>query len=203
VTISKGSGWGRALGRPHDGPVVGTDAELREFVQRHRESGTKPIPTVGLAGGNLWTMMGGQSCVGRLHTDLAMVYAVDIGRIEIEGRTFWFLCHCVARSWDWRQSTVVLNTQYVGAYRFGVRAHPGDALLDVYCADLTFSDLPKVADRAKLGAHLPHPRISERRVSAWTETFSKRRPVWLDGERVGFTDRLDVSLEIDALTVVL
>lgn len=203
MTISKGSGWGVPLGHPHDGPVVSTDQELRQFVQKHRESGLDAIPTVGLTGGNLWTMMGGQSSVGRLHTDAAMAYPVDVGRVQIGDSTRWFLCHCVARSWDWRKSTVVLNTQYVGPYRFGVRAHPGDALLDVYRADLTYSDIPKVASRAKLGAHLPHPRISERRVLTWTETFAKARAVWLDGERVGSVNHLDVQLEIDALTVVV
>ena len=103
----------------------------------------------------------------------------------------------------WRRCFVAMNAQWLGGWNLGPRAHPNDGLLDTYEATLTLADLPKVRSRLPLGAHLPHPRIRERRVAALQVEFASPRRVWLDGERVARVRSLSVRVDPDAIMVVV
>jgi hypothetical protein len=203
VTIAKGTHWGMPGLLPPGAPMAANDAALRTIVEIARRSGGV-VPVVGLTGGTLWQTMGGPSAVGRLTTGSAMRYAVDVVRAEIDDDApRWFVSALVARNTSWTRTTVAMNGQFVGPYRFGVRAHPGDGLVDVYEARLSPPDVVKVAARAKRGAHLPHPGIRELRSAECRLDFTPPRRVWLDGEVVGRARTVRLSVEADALTVVV
>lgn len=203
MTIGKGTDWGVPGLLPLGSPSAATDHELRAIVQTVRQAGVE-MPIVGLTGGALWQTMGGPSVVGRLTTLSAVRYAVDVicARIDDDGPT-WFVSALIARNALWTHTTVAMNGQFVGPYRFGVRAHPDDGLVDVYEANLSIADVVKVASRAKLGAHLPHPGIRELRCADCRLTFDHRRSIKLDGDRVGRARVVALEVEPDALTVVI
>ena len=203
MTIGAGTGWGRPGALPPDAAIAADDHELRAIVESARSEG-RPVPVIGLTGGTIWRTIGGPSVVGRLHTSASLHYAVDVVRAHMDAkRTSWFVSALIARNAVWTHTTVAMNGQFSGRYRFGVRAHPGDGLVDVYESTLSLADVAKVASRAKLGAHLPHPGIRELRTAQARLTFDRARRVWLDGDRVGRARRIELTVEADALVVVV
>ena len=96
-----------------------------------------------------------------------------------------------------------MNAQWLGDWNLGPRAHPNDGRLDTYDARLRPSQLLAVRSRLRLGAHLPHPGIHERRAPAVQVTLERPLPVRVDGDDIGRARALSVRVEPDALTVVI
>ena len=202
MTIRKGEPWGAPGALPADGVVVRSDAEARAVLEEARRTG-RAYPVLGLLGGDLCRTLGGTGDEGRLRSPGAVTFPVDLGEALVDGRLHLFVAHLVARDRLWRHSFVAMNAQWLGQWNLGPRAHPGDAKLDTYESHLTLSDLPKVRARLHHGAHLPHPRITERRRPAVQVELAAPLAVSVDGTPVGRARRLSVRVEPDALTVVV
>jgi diacylglycerol kinase family enzyme len=123
--------------------------------------------------------------------------------IVADGRADVFVAHAVARNRWWTRVVAALNAQWIGPWNVGPRAHPDDALLDVYEARIPFGQLRMVRARLPTGSHLPHPGVRERRTRAATIVLDRPLGLWLDGEAVGPVTTLEVSVEADALRVVV
>lgn len=202
MTIRRGEDWGAADGPlPGGGVVVGSDAEARSVVEEARRAGEE-VPPIGLTGGDLWRTLG--SPVGRLHTEDAITFRVDLGEVIVDGRHLRFVAHLVARGpWARGRAWCAMNAAWLGDWNLAPRSHPNDGVLDVLEARLRPSELLAARRRARIGAHVPHPRISERRTAAVEHSFEQPTPLWLDGERVGDARHLAVRVEPDALTIVV
>ena len=202
MTIEKGKAWGAPGALPADGVVVRSDAEARAVLEEARRAG-RPYPALGLLGGDLCRTLGGPGDEGRLRSERAVTFPVDVGEALVDGVLHLFVAHLVAHDRLWRDVFVAMNAQWLGRWNLGPRAHPDDARLDTYRATLTLGDLPKVRARLHHGAHLPHPRIKERRAGAVQVDLERALPVEVDGVAVGRGRRLSVRVEPDALTVVV
>jgi hypothetical protein len=203
VTIEKGVDWGQRGPLPEDGVVCRDDREARHVVEAaHRRN--RPLPTIGLLGGDLCRTLGGQGNEARLHSDEAMTFPIDLGAVLVDGKLHWFVAHLVARrSWLRGRVVTAMNAQWLGAWDLGPRAHPNDGLLDVSDADLSLGDRLKARRRLPTGTHLPHPGITHRRVPAFQTELDPALDVYLDGEKLGPARNLSIRLEPDALTVVI
>src|SRR5438067_730599 len=195
MPISKGSPYGAPGRLPEGGVVCRSDVEARAALERARHE-RRPFPPLGLTGGDLARTLGGRGA-------LEVTFPVDVGEVLLDGRLHLFVAHLVARTPAWSTVFVAMNAQWRGMWNLGPRAHPNDGLLDVYEARLRVGDLAKVRARLHHGAHLPHPRIRERRVPAAQLELDRRLAVELDGERVGQASDLSVRLVPDALRVVV
>lgn len=203
MTIGPGSEWSHRGELPSGSPVFSTDRALSDLVQQVRAAG-EAMPIVGLTGGTLWDAVGGPTVVGRLHTVDSRQYPVDIVRAETDDQRLWFVGALLARTTTFRHGVAVLNTPWLGALRLGHRSHPGDALLDITEGNnLSIHDLRQIIPRAKRGAHMPHPKLAERRVASAAWMFPKPHRIVIDGRFVGKTRSLAVCVEPDALTVVV
>lgn len=187
---------------PDDGVVIASDAEARALVTKCRREG-RSVPTLGLIGGDLCRTLGGTGDAERLRSPEAMTFAVDLGAVLLQGRLHWFVAHLVARDRWWSDAFVAMNSAWLGHWNAGPKAHPGDGLLDCYDAQLSLVDRLKVRRRLPAGAHLPHPRITQRRTKATEHFFDHPRAVWLDGEPLPPVEALIVRTEPAALTVVV
>ncbi|MBV8296269.1 MAG: hypothetical protein JO085_05480 [Acidimicrobiia bacterium] len=200
MPISKGSSYGEPGTLPDDGVIVHSDGEARAAVERARREG-RPFPPLGLLGGDLCRTLGGAGDEARLRSPDAVRFPVDLGEALLDGRLHLFVAHLVARTRGWGHVVAAMNAQFVGPWVLGPRAHPNDGLLDVYQADLSWADRLKVRTRVRHAAHLPHPRVKERRTPAARIELGSPRAVYLDGERWGEARDISLRLEPDALSV--
>ncbi|HUF32369.1 MAG TPA: hypothetical protein VMN58_04075 [Acidimicrobiales bacterium] len=202
--IRKGEAWGE-VGRPlpPHGVVVRSDAEARAVVTDARRSG-RPVPPLGLLGGDLCRTLGGRGDEARLRSQSAATFPCDLGAAMLDGRLHWFVAHLVARGPWWRgRAFVAMNAAWIGGWNVGPRAHPGDGLLDAYDARVPLVEVLKVRARLPTGSHLPHPAITGTRRPATQVRLERPLTVRLDGEVVGRARDLSLRVEPDALTVVV
>ncbi|MEX2659687.1 MAG: hypothetical protein WD232_08315, partial [Acidimicrobiales bacterium] len=101
MTIRKGQAWGEAKPLPGDGVVVHTDAEARRVVTEALRA-NRPVPPLGLVGGDLCRTLGGTGDEGRLRSEVATTVPCDLGVALLDGRLHWFVAHLVARRGWWR-----------------------------------------------------------------------------------------------------
>jgi hypothetical protein len=202
VTIEKGRAWGHPGRLPPSGVVVDSDAEARQVLEEARRD-RRPFPTLGLVGGDLCRTLGGPGDEARLRSPEAVTFSIDIGQALLDGSMHLFVAHLVAHNRLWTRVFAAMNAQWRGQWNLGPRAHPNDGLLDAYDARLRPGDVPKVRRRLHHGAHLPHPRITERRAAGVQVALDRPLPVWLDGTRVVTARILSVRVEPDALEVVV
>jgi len=205
VTIRKGEAWGEVGGLPDGGVVVRSDAEARRVVTEARRAG-RPLPPVGLLGGDLCRTLGGRGDEARLRGGGAARLPVDVGSVLVDGVQHWFVAHLVVRRSWWRGRIVAaMNAEFVGAWDVAPRAHPDDGLLDVVDVSpaMPLTDRVRARRRLPSGGHLPHPAIAVSRRPAVQFDLDRPTPVWLDGEPVGEARRLSVRLEPDALVCVV
>ncbi len=213
MTIGKGTNWGYPGVLSPQSPIFTSDADVSTYLDAHVKSlaieandvpdSPLDVAPIGLTGGVLWRTVGGPGVVGRYATPDARHYTCDLAIAIVDGNRRAFVASLMARNRWWTKVAVVMNAQDIGAYRFGHRAHPGDALLDVYEAHIELRDIPKIAKRAKLGSHLPHPGITERRLPKASFTFEQPRQLWLDEQRAGMVKQLSVTVVPDAFIVVV
>jgi hypothetical protein len=203
VTIRRGEDWGAPGPLPDGGVVVRTDAEAREVVSAARRAGTPP-PALGLLGGDLCRTLGGTGDEARLRSPEAMAFPCDLGAVLLDGRLHWFVASLVARGPWWRgRAWLAMNAAWLGRWNVAPRAHPDDGLLDTFDARVPAGQRLAVRRRLPLGAHLPHPAITERRTKAAQKSLERPLAVWLDGTAVGEARDLSVRVEPDALTIVV
>jgi hypothetical protein len=203
MTIRKGQDWGAPGALPHDGVVVRSDAEARAVVTDARRAG-RPVPTLGLLGGDLCRTLGGQGDAGRLHSADAMTFPIDLGSVLVDGRLHWFVAHLIARRSWWRgRAVAVMNAQWLGDWDLGPRSHPNDGLLDATDGSLPLGDRLAARKRVRTGTHLPHPALRTTRAAAMSFDLDPALDVWLDGEPLGRARHLAVRAEPDAITVVV
>lgn len=202
MTIRKGEPWGAAGGLPAGGAVARSDAEARAIVMDARRRG-RPVPPIGVTGGDLCRTLGGPGDRDRLFTGTATTFPIDLGEVLLDGRLHVFVAHLVARNRGWTRSFVAMNAQWRGGWNLGPRAHPNDGLLDTYDASVPVADLAKIHRRLPTGSHLPHPGIRERRAAAVQVELPRPLRVYLDGEAVGTARIISVRVAPDALTVVV
>lgn len=203
MTIRKGESWGHAAPLPTGGAIVHTDAEARAVVSRARRSGA-PVPTLGLLGGDLCRTLGGPGDERRLWSDDAMTFPCDLGVAEVDGERHWFVAHAIARrSWWQGRAVAAMNAQWLGSWDLGPRSHPNDGLLDITDGSMPMGDRLKARRRLPTGTHLPHPALTVTRTARADLVLEPSLDVWLDGERIGRCGHLVLSIEPDALRIVV
>lgn len=203
MTIRKGDPWGTPGSLPDDGVIVRTDAEARAVITAARRSNVE-LPVLGLVGGDLGRTCGASEREDRLRGPEAQLLPVDLGEVLVDGALHFFVAHLVARRAWWRGRVVAaMNAQFLGSWDVAPRGHPNDGRLDLVDADLPLGDRLAARSRLPTGTHVPHPRISERRVKATQVDLAAGTQVWLDGERVGPARTLSIRCVPDALRVVV
>lgn len=204
MTIERGRNWGEPAGPlSAERAVAATNAALRTGVERARRAGE--ALEVALVGGDLCRTLGGRGDLGRIRAGDGVRFPIDAVRVELDGGTpHWFVAHLVARRSRWRGRVLaVMNAEFVGPYDVAPRAHPNDGLVDVVDADLRFGDRWKAWRRLASGLHVPHPSIRQARVREYEADLAPRTRVWLDGDALGTVEHVRVTVEPDALTVVV
>jgi hypothetical protein len=201
--IEKGQDWGEAGPLPEDGVVVGSDAEARAVVTEARRA-NRPVPPLGLLGGDLCRTVGGRGDEARLRSSEATRLTVDVGSVLLDGRLQWFVAHLVVRR-GWLRGPIfgAFNAEWLGDWDVAPRAHPGDGVLEIVDVTMSTGDRLKARTRLATGTHVPHSGIRVRRAEAVQRDVPKGQAVWLDGERLGSCRAISIRVEPDALRIVV
>lgn len=133
---------------------------------------------------------------------------IDALIVTIDDRTdepLIAVAHVVIRRGWWRGPIhALMNAQYVGRYDVAPRSHPNDGRVDVIeTSALSLPDRVKAWRRLPAGAHVPHPAITERRVTEASYTFERAMTVWVDGRRRAQARSVHVRVVPDAFVVAI
>src|SRR3954471_7752959 len=198
MVIQRGEPWGEPRALPDGAATVRSDAEARVIIEQARRAG-EPVPPLGLLGGDLCRTLGGTGDRARLQSPDAMQLPIDVGAVLIDGRLHWFVAHLVARKGWWRgRIYAAMNAEFLGHWDVAPRSHPNDGLLDTFDVTMSIGERIKARSRLVSGAHVPHPAIKERRVSA-AQLDVEGLDVFLDGQKLGPARTLSIRIEPDAL----
>ncbi len=203
MPIERGRDWGEPGGLGPEGVLVGSDAEARAVIEEARRA-NRPLPELGLLGGDLCRTLGGRGDAGAIRSPQAWRFEVDLGSVLLDGRIFWFCSHLVARRRGWAgEALVAMNASWWGSWNLGPKAHPGDGLLDISHGRMPMGDRLKARSRVRSGAHLPHPGVRYRRTAAFQTVLEQPVMVELDHKPVMRAGNLSIRMEPAALTVVV
>ncbi|MEO0494900.1 MAG: hypothetical protein AAF081_15950 [Actinomycetota bacterium] len=202
MSVEKGADWGERAQPPADLTIVDDSAAAIETIATERRA-NRPLPPIGIRGGDLVRTLGGATTADLASADEALHVTIDLGAVLVDGTLHWFLDHLVARrSWLRGRVLVVANAAFVEEWNIAPRAHPGDGRLDTLdTTSMSLGDRWRARSRLRLGTHVPHPDITTRRVDAAQYEFERPTPVRLDGRSVGAARTLSVRLEPDAVDV--
>lgn len=215
MTIRKGEAWGDAGALTPDAPVFDSDAEAAAWLQTLPAAGEgTTIGELGLLSGDLHRTLGSpRHDEADLRAGRGMRFPVDVGVVEFvdaagTAHTRLFLAHLVATTDPggrlWRGRTVVaVNAAFVGDDNLGPRAHPNDGRLDVTDGALDWRERRQARTRAPLGAHVPHPALSERRTRELVVETDSPVLLRLDGREAATTSRFVLRCLPDAATIVV
>lgn len=201
MSIERNKDWGELAAAPDGIEWFSTDRAAAGVISSARRAG-KPVPPIGLMGGDLHRTLGGTRSSPAAPGSEATRLTVDLGAALLDGKLHWFLAHLVARrSWLRGRVIVAANAAHLGAWNIAPKAHPSDGRLATLDADLSFGDRLKARRRLPLGTHVPHPGIIMRGASAGQWNFERATPIFLDGARIATVRSVSVRLETDAVEV--
>ncbi len=205
MTIRKGSTWGDPGALPIGGLVAASDADAAAALGSTDRAEFGPAPMVGLLGGDLCRTVGGPGDRARLHGPAAMTFPCDAAQVRVDGGPpVWFVAHVVARTrWGRGRWWAAMNAAWLGPWNAATRAHPNDGLLDFVDVRIPLGQRRAVRRRLPLGAHAPHPRITERRGVAADVDLGATMAIAIDGRSVGRGRHLSVEVFPDALQIVI
>ncbi|MYH42599.1 MAG: hypothetical protein F4017_09610 [Acidimicrobiaceae bacterium] len=204
----RGPGWGVDFGAsgeiPPDALAAGSDAAAGRIVAEARRA-NRAIPPVVLTGGDLARTLGLAPARTASSPSLAATgarFEVDVGAALVDGRLHWFVAHLVARRSWWRGRVLVAaNASFIGRWNAAPRSHPGDGRLDMFDADPPLAVRLAARRRLPSGTHVPHPRITQRRIAAAQYDLDPVLDAFLDGVRLGRARTLSLRVEPGALEV--
>lgn len=204
----RGSGWGVDWGvegdLPPDARTADTDAAAGRIVAEARRA-NREVPPVVLTGGDLARTLGVSPVSDtspQPGTATGIRIPADVGAALVDGRLHWFVAHLVARRSWWRgRLLVAANASFIGRWNAAPRSHPGDGRLDVFDADPPLAVRLAARRRLPSGSHVPHPQITQRRITAAQYDLDPALDIYLDGVRLGRARTLSLRVEAGALDV--
>lgn len=207
MTIRKFSEWGRLIVRPEVIEICNSDAQVARVVTQYRSRGT-PIPHIHVTAGSLATTLG-----ELLPLPSTEVRELPIDLLHISYRiSSGMQCTAIAansvlmkrRLWA-GQIVVATNSGYLRTWEIAPRAHPNDGVFDVVEVNANMSWRHRLIARHRLphGRHLPHPSVGIHQCGSESWQFDKPIKLYIDDEFVGRITYVHVTIEADALNLVI
>lgn len=201
MTLEKNRLWGKHAPLPDNAPIASSDAELAALTALADHAGGP----VGLIGGDLCRTVGGTGNRDRLRGNEAMTLPCDRLLIELDGKASIAVAHVVMRRSWWRGPVVAaMNAQFIGTWDVAPRSHPNDGLMDVFSVgDMSLDQRWKARRRLPSGLHVPHPSIEQARTRSWERRFDRPLGVWIDGVAHGRVSHVTITVQPDAICIVV
>lgn len=207
MTIRKFQNWGSEITRPENVEFCGSDAEVAK-IATHYQSNHLAMPYVHLTGGSMALSLGyprtlSDTEVRELPIDLLRVRYTTTDKTQ---HTTMATNSVVMRHRWWLGKIVAItNGGYFGNWEIAPRAHPNDGVFDIVEVADSMSYRQRLIARRRLflGMHLPHPSIGLRKSASDTWFFTEPIHLYLDEEFVGLITQVQVTIEPDAIKLVV
>lgn len=203
MTIEKGKDWGRPVELPEGAPIVSTDRSLAELFAV-ADGGLSGPAFVGLNGGDLARTVGAEAPDEDIRRGERVGLPVDLAVARVDERSLVVASSLVIRRFGWLGTVQgAMNASFLGDWNVVPAGHPNDGRFDVVVSELAFGDWLKARRRLVLGTHVPHPKISIRRLKKYSFDVPLGAGVWIDGRAIGRATRVDLEVFPDSTTVVI
>lgn len=194
MPVEKGQDWGRSGSLPPSAAVATSDQDAGRLVG-------EGAATIGIEAGDLARTLGIRSPYDRRSPK----QLVDVDAVKIvldDGTEYTAVAHVVlGHPVVHRESFAIMNAAFWSGRNIAPKAHPGDGRVDVVHLRLPAIDRVRAWNRMKTGSHVPHPMIKITRAKSGTVETGRRRPVWVDGRRVGQSVSVDYLVIPETVTV--
>lgn len=207
MTIRRSAQWGRLIDRPQIIQQCDSDAQAAKIAADCQSRGER-IPYVHITNGSLATSLGASGTlssteVRELPIDLLQVSYCTANEIE---HTATAANSVVMRRRLWVGEIVAItNSGFWRSWDIAPRAHPNDGVFDVVEVSPNMSWRQRLIARRRLplGTHIPHPSVAVRRCSSESWMFIKPIGLFIDDRFVDRATRVEVTIEADALNLVI
>ncbi len=207
MTIRRFNEWGRIITRPDAIETCNSDAAVAAIVTRYRQNRAL-VPHLHLTGGGLAAALGdslplSSNEVHELPADLLHVSyrtANGIQRTAVAANSV-----LMRHRWWLGQIIALTNGGYLGRWEIAPRAHPNDGVFDVVevADDMSCRQRLIARRRLRVGTYLPHPSIRQRQGQADSWIFASPIRLYLDEAFIGLATQVHVTIEGDALKLVV
>ncbi|MEO5973735.1 MAG: hypothetical protein ABIQ38_00825 [Ilumatobacteraceae bacterium] len=207
MTIRRFAEWGRLIDRPKTVKHCESDAQVASIAADYQSRG-EPIPHIHVTNGSLALALGAASGLSS-----AQVRELPLDLLHISYRTADGIQHAataansvVMRRRLWIGEIVaVTNSGYWKSWEIAPRAHPNDGVFDVVevSVDMSWRQRLLAWRRLPLGAHIPHSSVAIRRSGSDSWKFAKPIDLYMDEEFVGRATCVQITIEADALNILI
>ena len=207
MTIRKFNDWGLVIPRPAAIEFCSSDAAVAAIATTYRQD-RGSIPHICSTGGGLAASLGVSPTLSSTEVHELSIDLLNVNYRTANGvqRTAVAANSVVMRhKWWLGQIVAITNSGYLGQWEIAPRAHPNDGVFDVVevAANMPFRQRLIARSRLRSGAYLPHPSISQHQSQSDSWIFTQPIGLYLDEEFVGLITQVHVTIEVDALKLVI
>lgn len=207
MTIRKFQEWGLEITRPENIQFCGSDAEAAKIATHYR-SNRLAMPHIHLTGGSMAISLGYPHT---LSDTVAHELPIDLLRVrytttdETQHTTMATNSVVMRHRWWLGKIVAITNGGYFRNWEIAPRAHPNDGVFDVVETTNSMSYRQRLIARRRLssGSYVPHPSIDQRQCREDSWFFTEPMHLYLDEEFVGSITQVQVTIEPDAIKLVI
>ncbi len=207
MTIQKGQDWGCFVARPNNLHFAANDREANDYLNKHLSGANKSLE-IAILNSELARALGVVGAKGdqieMLRTEFDVVETTfELGDSKCPERRY-FLGHAFVRSKWFKGETVgVLNSSFVGRRDWAPGSHPNDGKFDVVEIERSMSMRQRMTayKLMKSGSHLPHPKITHRKLTQYLVGCSEASTLYIDGIRIGVVKSCSFKILPDAVVL--
>lgn len=129
----------------------------------------------------------------------------DVIEADLNGATFRAAAHIRVGHFLWGDCHLFCNVALFRGRRIFLKSHPNDGKIEVLTIDREMKLRQRLLAimRVRKGSHLPHPHLKISQSTTENMHFQRPLPVFIDGEKVGMSDTLRISVIADAINIYI
>ena len=129
----------------------------------------------------------------------------DVIRADVNGASLQAAAHIRVGHFLWGECHLLCNVAMFRGRRVFQKSHPNDGKIEVLTIDREMKLRQRLLAimRVRKGSHLPHPQLKIWQTTAEVMHFQRPLPIFIDGEKVGMSDTLRISVIADAINIYI
>ena len=129
----------------------------------------------------------------------------DVIRADVNGAALQATAHIRVGHFLLGECHLLCNVAMFRGRRVFQKSHPNDGKIEVLTIerDMKLRQRLLAIMRVRKGSHLPHPHLKISQSTTENMHFQRPLPIFIDGEKVGMSDTLRISVIADAINIYI